>query len=194
MLAPRIPRDFLEGLARDFGPDQEMRVRWSPVRNRWQIERKGKDFSKPADPRDRFDTWARVATGYYRVLEASPGSLITCSYCGTDFEHPVYSYQATLCPKCGKQELVMNWPLGDRLLEHLRFTDPGRDGLQRLWDDLTSEEAQLEVSQQREKETLGEAIWKEEFTRIFEIQSRGYEGPAKFWKDAPESKRFGGNP
>ena len=192
MLAPAIPKSFLEGLERDFHGD--IRVRWSPVRNRWQVERRGRNLSSSTDPKDRFDTWVRSATGYYRVLETSPGSLVECSYCGKDYSQPFMTFKAAQCPRCGKQELVMNWPLGEALLEHLRKTDPERDGLARMWADLEKDEARLEDSQERAKRATGEAIWKEEFTRLFEIQSRGYEGPARFWQNAPESKRFGGNP
>jgi len=191
LLAPHIPQDFLDGLERDF--HGEIRVRWSPVRNRWQIERRGREVAKPTDPRDRFDTWARVATGYYRVLETSPGSLVECSYCRKEYQQAFLTLKAASCPRCGKQELVMNWPLGEDLLTHLRKTDPERDGLQRMWKDLEADEERLEASQDRAKKNLGEDIWKDEFTRLFDIQSRGYEGPAPFWKDAPESKVFGGN-
>jgi len=191
MLAPFLPESFVRALKRDF--NDNIRVRWSPVRNRWQIERRGREVVKHADPKDRFDTWTRVATGYYRVLECSPGSKVCCSFCGKDYSQELFTLKAAKCPRCGKEELVMNWPLGDRLLEHLRFTDPERDGLQRMWRDLEAEELALEVSQQREKDNIGESIWKEEFTNLFEIQSRGYEGKAKFWENAPDSKRFGGN-
>ena len=87
----------------------------------------------------------------------------------------------------------MNWPLGDALLEHLRKTDPERDGLARMWADLEKDEAREADSAKRAGETQTEAIWKEEFTRLFDIQSRGYEGPASYWQNAPESKRFGGS-
>lgn len=191
MLAPHIPESFLKGLARDFG--SAIRVRWSPVRNRWQLERRGKEVTTLSDPRDRFDLWVRVNTGFYRVLETSPGSLITCPHCGTDHSHPMFTLEAPRCPKCAHQDLVMNWPLGEKLLEHLRFTDPERDGLERLWRDIEKSEAALEKGRAREKANYGEAVWKDEFTRVFQIQSRGYEGPARAWLDAPESKRFGGN-
>jgi DNA-directed RNA polymerase subunit RPC12/RpoP len=145
-----------------------------------------------SDPKDRFDTWARCATGYYRVLETSPGSLVECSYCGKEYSQEFLTLQAAKCPRCAKQEMVMNWPLGEDLLAHLRKTDPERDGLARMWKDLEQSEASLEQSQARDKANLSESIWKEEFTRVFDIQSRGYEGPARFWQGAPESKRFGG--
>jgi len=192
MLAPRVPRHFAEGLFRDFR--EAMRIRWSPVRNRWQIEREGREAARPKDPKDRYDTWVRCATGFYRVMEVSPGSLLTCSYCGQDYQQVVYTLDAAKCPRCGQQELVMNWPLGERLLEHLRFTDPERDGLARLWKDLETHEERVEAGQIREKQNLGEALWKDEFTRLFDIQSRGYEGPAPFWLNQPETKRFGGTP
>lgn len=87
----------------------------------------------------------------------------------------------------------MNWPLGEKLLEHLRFTDPERDGVERLQKDMEREEKATELGRERERKNFGEALWKDEFTRLFEIQSRGYEGKAKAWVGAPESKRFGGN-
>jgi len=150
-------------------------------------------MARPTDPKDRFDTWVRCATGYYRVLECSPGSRIECTHCGKAYSQAFLTLNAAKCPQCQNQELVMNWPLGEDLLAHLRKTDPERDGLPRMWADLERDEAAKLVGEAREKANLGEAIWKEEFTKIFEIQSRGYEGPAKFWKDAPESKTFGGN-
>lgn len=191
MLAPPIPKDFQAGLDRDFRGD--IRVRWSPVRNRWQIERRGRNVSSSTDPKDRFDTWVRSATGFYRITECSPGSLVECSHCGKDYSQPFMTLNAAKCPKCGAQELVMNWPLGEALLEHLRKTDPERDGLARMWEDLERDEARKLASDERIKKGMAEAIWKEEFTRIFQIQSRGYEGPARFWQDAPTSKTFGGN-
>lgn len=87
----------------------------------------------------------------------------------------------------------MNWPLNEALLEHLRKTDPERDGLARMWADLERDEAAKVASDTRTKKNIAEAIWKEEFTRLFGIQSRGYEGPAKYWTDAPTSKTFGGS-
>jgi DNA-directed RNA polymerase subunit RPC12/RpoP len=135
----------------------------------------------------------RSATGYYRVLETSPGSLVECSYCGKDYSQEFMTLNAAKCTRCGKQEMVMNWPLGEALLEHLRKTDPERDGLGRMWADLERDELAKAKSDYREKKNLSEAIWKEEFTRIFDIQSRGYEGPARFWANAPHTKVFGGN-
>ncbi len=191
MLAPSVPQSFLDGLRRDFGT--KIRLRWSPARNRWQIERKGREMSKISDPKDRFDTWTRVREGFYRILETSPGSLVECSYCGADYHWPMFTLQAAKCPQCAKEELVMNWPLGDKLLEHLRFTDPERDGIQRLERDMAEAELRAELAAERSRSEFGKDLWRDEFTRIFEIQSRGYEGPAKAWENAPVSKRFGGN-
>jgi predicted Zn-ribbon and HTH transcriptional regulator len=191
MLSPAPPQSFLDGLNRDFGG--KVRLRWSPQRNRWQIERKGPPEGKVSDWRDRFDALIRVRDRVYRVMEVSPGSLVTCGYCAFDYHTPQFSKQAARCPRCDKQELVMNWPLGDRLLEELRFGDPDRDGLERMWKDTLREEEALEKGRKRDSRNYGEAVWKEEFNRVFEIQSKGYTGKEHSWVGAPESKRFGGN-
>lgn len=191
VLAPYVEQSFLKGLERDFGG--EVRLRWSPQRNRWQLERKGVADGGPVDPKDRLDAWIRRRDRFYRILETSPGSRVACSFCGNDYSHPMFTLQAAKCPHCEKEELVMNWPLGEKLLEHLRFTDPSRDGLERMWRELEAAELAKEKSSVREKKNLGEAIWKEEFNRVFEIQSKGYTGKDHAWVGAPESKRFGGN-
>jgi hypothetical protein len=110
-----------------------------------------------------------------------------------DYQTEIYSLVAPRCPRCERQELVMNWPLGEKLLEHLRFSDPDRDGLKRLERDQREAEKRAELEKDRHRKNIGESIWKEEFTNVFEIQSRGYTGKEHAWVDAPESKRFGGN-
>jgi hypothetical protein len=191
MEAPRIDASFVAGLERDFGG--KIRARWSTQRNRWQIERKGRELPGKIDLSDRVDRRTRLQDGYYRILEVSPGSLVCCGRCQKDYKAEIFNLAAPRCPHCDNLETVLNWPLGENLLEYLRRSDPDRDGLDRMERDQKASEEAAEKAADRERANYGEDVWKDEFTNIFEIQSKGYTGKEAAWENAPESKRFGGN-
>lgn len=120
-------------------------MRWSPRRQRWQIEQRvHSDVSAPLPPiggdgQYTFDDDAiRYHDGYHYFAEVSPGTLTPCGQevkdevftypCRQDLKIPVMRHFGVLkCPACEASHTVAHWPLDDTLIEHIRSTDPERN-------------------------------------------------------------------
>jgi hypothetical protein len=66
--------------------------------------------------------------------------------------------------------------LGDDLLQHLRFIDPMRGGIERVF---AAQDAGLEARERsrcRDMHTHTESVWKDGYNRVAGIPSWGYTG------------------
>lgn len=133
------PADFVRALDREF--NGRFRVRWSPVRHRWQVEEKvGQGYlDTPLVDDAHHDDWHRVRDGYTLYAEIAPGTTTPCptivddwgTVCGADMKAEPYVLKQIKCATCGQGTNTGFFPLGEPLLEQLRFTDPNRGGYER---------------------------------------------------------------
>jgi len=172
------PTSFRESLARQF--NNRLRVRWSDARHEWQIEQKMRR-ARLAQKRltagtVEEDDIVRDRDGYVFVLAVKPGNRMPCPGCGITLGIPELRMKRSTCPRCGHSFLAVYYPLGDMLLEHLRYTDPYRDGLDRMVKAQDDADATLREQKLRERRNEGEAIWKDHFNEIAGIPTFGYTG------------------
>lgn len=172
------PKSFRDSLERQF--NGRLRIRWSAARSEWQIEQK---MARAKTARARIlhgsveeDDLIRERDGYVFVLAVKAGNRIPCPGCGILLGIPELRMKRSTCPKCSQSFLAVYYPLGDLLLEHLRYTDPYRDGLDRIFRAQEEAEHQVQEDRLRERRHFGEALWKDSFTQIAGIQSVGYTG------------------
>lgn len=169
------PKEFVEGLRRDFGDN--LRIRWSVSRGEWQIEqkfRRGGAIGKRV--REIDDNLIRVRDGYAFVLAVRPGDRMACTKCAREIRVPVMEFREAVCKTCGAKIRASYWPLGESLLQHLRYSDPNRDGHKRMLRDLEAAEQAKARQERRQQSNLAEDIAKEDFTQFFDIPSVGYTG------------------
>lgn len=170
-----IPQWFAEALESQFLG--RLRVRWSPQAHQFLIEQK---IGRRKLPKRRVseldDHGIRLRDGYEFVLGVTPGSRAQCPHCGNDSKVPVMQMKFATCDSCGKEFRACHWPLGDGLLEWLRFTDPYRDGLERMLKDVEAQDLNRDLKAARAKKNEREDILRDNFTKLFQIQSVGYTG------------------
>jgi hypothetical protein len=186
------PPEFLTRLQHEFAG--RFRVRWSPIRHRWQVEEKVDSGSVDVplvDDRDH-DDWHRTRDGYVLYAEISPGTTTPCpsivdhlgTVCGADMKAEPYALKQVPCPSCGQKTVTGFFPLGEALLEQLRFTDPNRGGYERNHPRL------IRARNERMKELRIKAAYREaaavgrDDARL-DIAKRGYTGREGMWLNAP---------
>lgn len=174
------PQDFVDRLTREF--DGRLRIRWSDMRGEWHIEHHvGRAVLPPRRIDDEHDDLIRARDGYEFVMAIRPGDRMPCPRCGLTLSLVPFAFQETTCPRCkaeGRESgtRAVFFPLGDALLEELRKRDPIRDGGPRMLQLMDQANRRLELTRQREFSTYHEAVAKDSFNQLFQIQSVGYTG------------------
>lgn len=168
------PAWFLEELEQQSGG--KYRVRWSPRRARWQVEERiGRQKRKGSRRFDNLDDEAiKEQDGFRLLFEVTPGDRTKCPKCARDFKVTKMKVATSKCSHCGKELKFFYMPLGTDLLIHLRYIQPERGGHDRVLPDVDRAEELRELTRRRTLHRNTEAIWKEDFTRNFEIDSVGY--------------------
>jgi hypothetical protein len=158
-----------------------LRIRWSPKREAWQIEQK---ISRPIPPY-RFDfyddSYIRFKDGYNFLMEVQPGDRMPCPTCGLTVKIKAFVNMESTCTNCrskGRDGRVPGcyYPLGEALLEHLRKGSPENGGIERIVKESDEHNRKLMKSKRQDSMNEIEAATKDNFTRLFEIQSVGYTG------------------
>ena len=177
-----IPAWFDEELTKQSGG--KYRIRWSPARSRFQLEER---IGRQKPRKRRFDNLSDEAIkeqdGYKLLFEVTPGDRTRCPRCQHWMAVTKMKVATSKCPQCRKEWKFFWMPLGDDLLIHLRYIQPELGGLERVAADTDQANAEREQRLTRERHRNTEAIWKEDFTAAFDIQSVGY-GPhsgARTW-------------
>lgn len=173
----QLPEWFEEELARDSGG--RFRVRWSPGRSRWQVEERiGRQKRKRAMTwikSNLQDEAIREQEGYRLLFELTPGSKTRCPRCTADLKlTPALRPRTTKCQACKKEWKFCFMPAWGDVLVHLRYIQPERGGYERVGPEADANEVQRAQGMRRERHNHTEAIWKEDFTQNFEIDSVGY--------------------
>jgi hypothetical protein len=177
------PEWFVEELARDSAG--KYRVRWSPARSRWQVEERiGRQKPRTRRFANHDDEAIKETDGFRLLFEVTPGDRTKCPRCTKDIAVTKMKVATTKCPWCKKEWKFFYMPLGTELLIHLRYIQPERGGHERVLPDVDRAEVIRETSNRRQLHRNSEAIWKEDFTRNFEIDSVGYGGHSgtRTWK------------
>lgn len=194
------PSSFTKALAREF---PKFRIRWSPLRYRWQLEEKAgrgiADF--PVDPdfaastertRLAWDDLIRVKDGYVLYVEVAPGTTTPCPTCRSDMKAVPFEFVQVRCKVCmaeGRHGGVVTgyFPLGETLLDVLRSNDPNRGGYER------NDPQKVRAFNERRTEMSFAAKMREARAcgvddARFQIPKRGYSGKESMWLDAPAPK------
>jgi hypothetical protein len=166
------PKSFTNSLSVQL---PHLRIRWSNATQQWHIEQKvgrqtlPKHYVKPND-----DRAIRLRDGMEFVLAITPGDRAGCPQCGTTVHVPVMCWKEAKCSKCQHTFRAMYWPLNDALLEHLRWSDPYRSGLERVWKDLTEGEARQARVKRRDRNNYLEDATRDLYNGIHGIPTFGY--------------------
>lgn len=174
-----IPGWFARQLAVES--DDRLRVRWSGKNQRFCLEAKvGRPttVSRPIDAED--DVAIRQRDGYELVMEVAPGTRSPCPRCHTWTRLPVRRVAEAKCERCGFTFRAFFWPLDESLLQHLRYIDPDRGGVERVFAEADRGETLRDARLRRQRRNDTEAIWKEDYNRLVGIPSVGYTGKERF--------------
>ncbi len=177
----KAPEYFESKLSSLF--DNRLRIRWSNARQEWHLEFKvgrGKLANLKVSEYD--DHVIRARDGYGFMMAISEGDRTPCPRCGYTVKVPMFEMAEATCNLCrlgGKDGRypIAYYPLeGDTLIQHLIKMDPlrtYRDGIAKRVD---AQNDRVLKAAERKFENDIEAITKENFKQLVEIQSVGYTG------------------
>jgi len=175
----RVPGWFDRQLAVEF--DRQLRLRWSAARQAFQVERKiRRSTFAPRFTRD--DDAVRIADGYDLLMEVAGGDRLPCPRCSATVKLPVQEMREAKCGRCRRTFRAVYWPLNDSLLQYLRYVDPVRGGIERVFAEVEGAELERERARRREMRNYGEAVWKDDYNRLVGIPSVGYTGRERMWE------------
>lgn len=176
-----MPSWFQAQLQAEF--DNQLRLRWSTARKTWQVERKTRRAIQPKRPVDSLNDEAiRYLDGYNLVMEIAPGDRVRCPRCSRTTHVPVMQMKEAVCEHCRRSFRAVYWPLSESLLAYLRFSDPDRGGIERVFADVDAWEVAREQQMRRQRHHQTEAIWKDMRRQAFEIAGVGYTGKERMWQ------------
>lgn len=179
MEEPRVSPWFRSQLQTEF--DGQIRLRWSPKKQRWVLERRvGRVKAAPrwVDPLD--DRAIQARDHVQTIMEVTPGTVTPCPGCGRDLRLAYKQMAEAVCPRCRYTLRAVFFPLGEDLLQHLRWSDPDRGGLARVFAHVDEEQARLTQAKRNKFRREHEAIWKEDGLRLLGIPRFGYAGARPF--------------
>lgn len=183
-----VPATFAKRFLAEF---PEYRIRWSFKKNNWQIEQVYGRGALPAvtiSPED--DGLIRERDGYWLVMEIQPGDRMACpsivtrqplQRCGLTLNVPVRATAETVCLECKRhgrdgRHMASYWPFDETFLDHMRMTDPLRDGIRRVSRQAEANNASRDAALDRKTSNEGQAASADLFNRIVGINQWGYTG------------------
>lgn len=191
-----IPDRFRELLQLEF--DGRFRIRWSDHQQLFLVEEKIQrgdplGAGRPKGWMERMsgiapDRVAQVRDGYALICQLSPSPRRRCRGCNRTLTLAVNEMRSTKCV-CGKELLVPYWPLGDRLLEHLRSIDVDRGYRTAQLREMDHMDATRLQRVRKQSRGISREMHKDDFTQLFGLPMSGSSGktPAAAWTDAPAS-------
>ena len=187
-------QEFLDRFEDRFGANY--RFRWSDARQEWHVEQKvargiGDGFVDTSarnaeDYRLNHDDRLRAKDGYILTFAVRPGTSMPCEECGTKLKVPAFKFEVANCPVCslkGKQRLqaVGYFPLGDSLLDHLKFIDVFSGGNERVKEAVARRNVFVQNEHDMELRRLIEPAVRERFNRLVGIPQWGRNGNQPMW-------------
>lgn len=143
-----VPAAFKAQFLAEF---PEYRIRWSIRESKWQVEQSyGRGALPPLRISEDDDSLIRARDGYWLVMSFQPGDRMACrgiistnpvQRCGCTIKVPHRKTAEVRCGVCMSKgrdgrTLCAFWPFDESLLQHLRRTDPLRDGTRRASRDV----------------------------------------------------------
>ena len=183
-----VPDWFAEQLRLEHAG--RLRIRWSPIEQNFQVESKvapGTPWIRPPKIKDQRtgkvstdtaqDGYVRARDGYQFVCALEPTRQKRCPKChNAVMEFKPYGFKHTTCPLCQKGSVSGWWEFTDQLLQHLRYIDPDRGGIERVFKDLERDEERAEATKQRDFMNKARDVASDMFSEVYGIQSVGYTG------------------
>jgi hypothetical protein len=187
------PEEFLDRFEREFG--HNYRVRWSDARKEWHFEQKmGHGFEQSIDisPKSaedyrlNYDDRVRARDGYILTFVITPGTQHQCHECNTWHKVPSFKFEAVSCPYCllkGRKQMsdVAYWPLGESLLDHLRFIDVFSGGNERVRRAVADRNKFIEAEAAADYRRHVDAGVRDRFNRLVGIPQWGRQGEQAMW-------------
>ena len=169
------PAGFLAALQSEH--HGRLRIRWSDSQCQWHIEQRVGARRPPRGRLDHLnDRAVRWQDGFEFLLAVTPGTTTRCPKCSLEVKVPVMSMTYAKCGWCGKEFRACYWPLGDMLLEWLRYGDPYRGGLERMFTEADESAHKREFWETRaRKGARKDAIW-DDWRQLMGIEQVGYTG------------------
>lgn len=128
----RVPSGFKSRFLSEF---PTYRIRWSLKQSQWLVEQQIGSGALPPINIDPFDdSMIRARDGYWLVMMFRPGTRMACPTCGLDMSVALCKTAESTCLPCKSRKrdarvMTGYWPFDERLIEHLRRTDPLRGGI-----------------------------------------------------------------
>jgi hypothetical protein len=168
--------------------DGRYRIRWSILDRCWQIEQKVARGIQPTRPYAEVDDhYIRFKDGYALAMRVQPNPRMACPAviskrplrrCGCPINVPILRTGDAICPACGKHTPAAYFPLGDALLQQLRYGDPSHGGYDRTLPLIRDMEQRREAAMTKAHSNANEDIAKDTFNQWVGIPSWGYTKPA----------------
>jgi hypothetical protein len=143
----------------------------------WHIEQKvGRVVELPLYVSEYDDRTIRARDGYAFVVGITNGDRIGCPRCKATVHVPTLRMRQASCPRCGASFNAAYYPLSDMLLEHLRYSDPYRGGVERQVGEVDLHNERLELRKQRDTMNEAGAVAADLFPQLHGIPQVGYTG------------------
>lgn len=175
------PTSFINDLTR-INP--LLRIRFSQKRGCWQIEQQvGRGALPPIHIEEDDDQLIRARDGYWFVCEVRLGDRMPCPFCNATLKVSHLKFKESRCERCisngiDARFMAGYFPLGEALLEHLRYLNPLTGGIERAANDLDKANDLMLKTRERDMSNLTETM-KDDYSYIMGIPSVGYTGNNK---------------
>jgi hypothetical protein len=171
------PKSFVDSLQKQL---PHLRVRWSRQGEMWHIEQKAaRRVELPFYVSEYDDRAIRARDGYVFVVAITDGDRIGCPRCKAEVHVPVLQMRQATCPRCRAAFHAAFYPLADALLEHLRYTDPYRGGVERQMSEIDIHNERRDYRKRRDALNEAGAVAADLFPQLHQIPQVGYTGKEK---------------
>lgn len=126
------------------------------------------------------DEGIREKEGFTLLAEIAPGTTHKCDRCAKPLALEINKMKLSKCPHCRKEHKLFYWYPGPDLLLHLRKIDPFNGGIERVFLEADEHGERLAKSRRNDGRNYREAVAKDTFNFIHDIQSVGFTGRNRF--------------
>lgn len=149
----------------------------------------GQALEPPVDESGEYDRtndeYIRARDGFDLIFTVRPGDRMPCPSCGFEMRVPIMEIRETVCGYCKFREkdgryMTGFFPLGEALLEHMRFIDPLTGGPDRVLSEVRRSNLRREQQALRDFQNGSEAYLSDKFNNLFNIPQTGYTGKEQY--------------
>ena len=168
------PKSFVQSLKSQL---PHLRIRWSRQRSAWVIEQKvARATEIPFFVSEYDDRTIRARDGYSLVMTITPGDRMECRRCKAEVHVPTMQLRQATCARCGAVYNAAHYPLADTLLEHLRYSDPYRGGVERQMREVDISNERNRYRKRRDALNEAGSVAADLFPQLHGIPQVGYTG------------------